>query len=149
MNPHVKTIALAAAAVLLIGTPLGWAGGLDALRGGKPLDAGDLPPTVHKFDERGTYERNYVQQPPLVPHEVERYQIDRRTNGCLRCHSWANYRREQAPKVSRSHFQDRDGRDQPNISGRFFFCDTCHVPQVDVPPLIDNGFKPLRTLRAD
>ncbi|TFH87842.1 nitrate reductase cytochrome c-type subunit [Billgrantia azerbaijanica] len=128
---------------------LAWAGGMDSLRQAKPLDAGDLPPQVHRFEEGDRYARDYVQQPPLVPHEVERYQIDTRANRCLSCHSWANYRQEMAPKVSRTHFQGRDGQDQANISARYYFCNQCHVPQTDARPLIDNHFQPLRTLHAD
>ena len=128
---------------------LAWGDEMQSLRGAKPLDSGDLPPQVHRIEEGERYARDYVQQPPLVPHEVERYQIDTRANRCLSCHSWANYRQEMAPKVSRSHFQGRDGQDQANISARYYFCNQCHVPQADANPLIDNLFQPLRTLQAD
>ncbi|MGM0701564.1 MAG: nitrate reductase cytochrome c-type subunit [Pseudomonadota bacterium] len=128
---------------------LAWGEEMESLRGAKPLDAGDLPPQVHRIEEGERYARNYVQQPPLVPHEVERYQIDTRANRCLSCHSWANHRRELAPKVSRTHFQDRDGNDQSNISSRYYFCNQCHVPQADAKPLIDNLFQPLQTLNAE
>ncbi len=153
MNRNLKRASVFWSALLLVSLllslPLAWASGLDSLRGAKPLDAGDLPATVHRFQEGGSFDRNYVQQPPLVPHEVETYQIDLRTNRCLSCHSWANHRREQSPKVSRSHFKDRDGNDQSNVSARYYFCDSCHVPQADARPLVENQFVPLGTLRSN
>jgi nitrate reductase (cytochrome), electron transfer subunit len=152
MNRNRTTASAAATALLLTAVPLlsslALAGGLESLRGTMPLDGADLPPIVHQFQERGGFTRSYVQQPPLVPHEVERYQIDLAANQCLSCHSWATHQRERAPKVSRSHFQDREGFDQSDVSARYYFCDQCHVPQTNVQPLVDNQFQPLRMLRA-
>ena len=29
---------------------------------------------------------NYVNQPPMIPHSVDGYQISKNTNRCLQCH---------------------------------------------------------------
>ncbi|MDC5278567.1 nitrate reductase cytochrome c-type subunit, partial [Acinetobacter baumannii] len=35
---------------------------------------------------------NYVNQPPLIPHSVDGYQISKNTNRCLQCHGVEHYR---------------------------------------------------------
>jgi len=91
--------------------------------------------------------RNYVHQPPLIPHTVEKYHITKRYNKCLSCHSWANYQKANATKVSSTHFMDRDGYILANIAPRHYFCHQCHVPQVDAQPLVENVFEPVQILQ--
>jgi cytochrome c-type protein NapB len=38
--------------------------------------------------------------------------------------------------VSVSHYMDRDGNFLAEISPRRYFCEQCHVPQVDAKPLV-------------
>lgn len=90
--------------------------------------------------------RDYVQQPPLIPHKVEGYIISPRSNKCLSCHSWANAKESGATKISQTHFEDRDRNVLANISARRYFCTQCHVPQVNAPPLIENTFKPITAI---
>ncbi|STL51988.1 citrate reductase cytochrome c-type subunit [Escherichia coli] len=35
---------------------------------------------------------NYVNQPPMIPHSVEGYQVTTNTNRCLQCHGVESYR---------------------------------------------------------
>ena len=86
--------------------------------------------------------RDYVQQPPLVPHKVEGYAITKNFNKCMDCHSWTRYKETGATKVSLTHFKTRDGQELSNISPRRYFCLQCHVPQADAKPLVGNTFKP-------
>lgn len=84
--------------------------------------------------------RNYPEQPPIIPHKIEGYQIDINLNKCLTCHSRNAVEDSQAPMVSITHFMDRDGQFLASISPRRYFCNQCHVPQHEVKPLVDNSF---------
>ena len=50
---------------------------------------------------------NYVNQPPMIPHSVEGYQVTTNTNRCLQCHGVESYRTTGAPRISPTHFMDR------------------------------------------
>lgn len=84
--------------------------------------------------------RNYPEQPPTIPHEVERYQVDKNFNQCLTCHSRARSAATGAPMVSITHYLDRDYQPLAAVSPRRYFCLQCHVPQHRVEPLIGNRF---------
>ena len=84
--------------------------------------------------------RNYPEQPPVIPHTIEGYQIDINGNKCLSCHARARTGELQAPMVSITHFMDRDGQFLASVSPRRFFCTECHVPQNVVKPPVDNDF---------
>ena len=43
---------------------------------------------------------NYVNQPPMIPHSVEGYQVTTNTNRCLQCHGVESYRTTGAPRIS-------------------------------------------------
>jgi cytochrome c-type protein NapB len=90
--------------------------------------------------------RDYLQQPPLIPHKIEGYQVNIKHNKCLSCHSWKNYREHNATKISQTHFESRDGAVLSNVSARRYFCTQCHVPQVDGAPLVENTFQPVDTM---
>ena len=87
-------------------------------------------------------QRNYRQQPPLIPHSIEQYQIDLRTNQCLSCHDWTKAGERNAPTLSMTHYLDRDGNELDHIAGTRYFCNQCHVPQADAPELVENVFRP-------
>jgi len=93
--------------------------------------------------------RDYLQQPPLIPHQVEGYMVNLKHNKCLSCHSWQNYKLHNATKISQTHFQSRDGAIMSNVSARRYFCQQCHVPQVNAPPLVDNTFDSIETMRIN
>jgi cytochrome c-type protein NapB len=89
---------------------------------------------------------NYVQQPPLIPHHIRGYEVDRKTNKCLTCHSFKNYKQYGATKISITHFENRDGKALSDVSPRRYFCLQCHVPQVNAKPLVENTFEPVGAL---
>ena len=122
--------------------------GVTSLRGINPLDSDSAEPLQKNWQrDRDPIERDYVQQPPLVPHAIKGYKINVKFNKCLTCHSWANYKDAGATKVSQTHFEDRDKHVLANIAPRRYFCTQCHVPQVDAPPLVENTFEPLKTVK--
>lgn len=121
---------------------------VNSLRGINPLDnKAKEPAKLSVQDDREPITRDYVQQPPLIPHKIKGYKINIKFNKCLTCHSWANYKEAGATKISQTHFSDREENVLANIAARRYFCTQCHVPQVDAPPLVENTFDPLKTVK--
>ncbi len=90
--------------------------------------------------------RNYPEQPPVIPHKIEGYQVDANVNKCMTCHSRTAIEESQAPMVSITHFMDRDGQFLASISPRRYFCNQCHVPQHEVKRPVDNTFVDVDTV---
>lgn len=133
-------------ALMLTAQPVA-AEAVHSLRGAEELD------TVRQADDmkrvpkdRATFERDYLHQPPLIPHQIRGYQVDLNSNKCLSCHSWSNYKKAGATKISMTHFETRDGQQLSDVSPRRYFCMQCHVPQADAKPLVDNEFKSVDSL---
>ena len=91
--------------------------------------------------------RDFVQQPPLIPHSIEGYTVDKNFNKCLDCHAWNRTKETGATKISVTHFRTRDGVELSNISPLRYFCNQCHVSQSEAKPLVGNTFKPGTGLR--
>jgi len=125
-----------------------WAEHVESLRGANPMDEPAKTPQSMKWqNDREPITRDYMQQPPLIPHKTKGYKINLKFNKCLTCHSWANYKESGATKISQTHFKDRENNVLANIAPRRYFCTQCHVPQVDAPPLVENTFNPLQTIK--
>ncbi|MFN3987408.1 MAG: nitrate reductase cytochrome c-type subunit [Rhodocyclaceae bacterium] len=115
---------------------------------GAEVDAPELEPGQYRVMPDGPpIQRDYLQQPPLVPHKVDGYEISVNFNKCMDCHSWTRYRAAGATKVSLTHFKDRESNELSNISPRRYFCLQCHVPQTDARPLVENRFQPATGIR--
>jgi cytochrome c-type protein NapB len=137
-----------AAAMTLAGAAL--AEPIQSLRGMEAVDADSVAPEYKAYiKDRPPMARDYLQQPPLIPHQIEGYTINIHYNKCLSCHSWANYRSSRATKISQTHFESRDGAVLANVSARRYFCTQCHVPQVDAAPLVENEFAPVEVLKMN
>ncbi len=122
---------------------------VQSLRGATPIEGGAVEPEVQTWQpDREPIDRDFVQQPPLIPHQIDGYQVNLKFNKCLSCHSWANYKQAKATKISQTHFSDRDGDVHANVAARRYFCTQCHVPQVDAKPLVENTFKPVEAITA-
>ena len=118
-----------------------------SLRGNNALDENSRAPEQKNWQKDGEpIERDYVQQPPLIPHKTTGYQINQKFNKCLTCHSRANYREAGATKISQTHFEDRDDHVLANVSACRYFCTQCHVPQVNAKPLVENTFEPIQAI---
>jgi len=85
--------------------------------------------------------RSHAWQPPVIPHNIKGYQITKDVNMCMVCHNPNRGPQVGATVVGNSHYFDRDGVPQTNISARRYFCLQCHVPQFDAEPLVDNTFR--------
>jgi len=121
-----------------------------SLRGHSDLQEKSHPPEPKRFAKDGEpIARDYVQQPPLIPHKIKGYRIDRNSNKCLSCHSWKHYREAGATKISQTHFEDRDKNVLANVSARRYFCTQCHVPQAGARPLVENTFEPVKAISGE
>ena len=121
---------------------------LQSERGDIPVsEEFDQAPQLHQYQKDGLpIERNYLLQPPLIPHQIEGYTITPKFNKCMSCHSWTKYKEANATKISQTHFESRDGVVLANISARRYFCVQCHVPQTNARPLVENTFEPVPAL---
>lgn len=120
---------------------------LKSLRGETPIDKTPEPDMFKQEKDRPPIPRDFIQQPPLIPHSVRNYNITLNFNKCMDCHAWSKYKEAGATKVSLTHFKDTSGKDLANISPRRYFCTQCHVPQTDAPPLVNNNFQKADGLR--
>lgn len=118
-----------------------------SLRGNQAINAGSVDSQLYKWEhDSSPIKRQYIQQPPVIPHDISGYVINLKYNKCLSCHSWNNYQDSKATKISLTHFTDRDGIEQINVAGRRYVCTTCHIAQTDTKPLVDNIFAPISIL---
>lgn len=117
------------------------------LRGSTPLnEEGAAPPLLPLRNSSEREVRAYPEQPPVIPHTTEGYQIDLNGNKCLSCHARARTGESQAPMVSITHFMDRDGQFLASVSPRRYFCTECHVPQSTAKPPVVNEFRDIDAL---
>lgn len=107
-----------------------------------PLTETDPAPEVLKQSvPAGGFGRAYRQQPPMIPHKIEGYQITTDNNACMSCHDWPGNMRVNALKISETHYVDRQGVRLDKVAGTRYFCMQCHVPQNDAKPLVGNVFQ--------
>ena len=119
----------------------------DKMRGTTPLDQTTAPPPLVNPDNSDVRRsRNYAMQPPVVPHKIEGYQLDKNANRCMMCHARTRTQESQAPMISVTHFMDRDGNFLAELSPRRYFCLQCHVPQANLNPLVNNQFMDVETM---
>jgi cytochrome c-type protein NapB len=87
--------------------------------------------------------RTFKGQPPLIPHEVEKYlPITVEENDCLDCHISDDFKGRKMPRMGDSHFSltEKEPDGSPKVNMSRWQCNSCHVPQVDAPPLVENTF---------
>ena len=81
---------------------------IKSLRGDTEIPAGSNPVVGMDWQpEDSSYDRTFVHQPPLIPHEVVEYSITTAQNDCLDCHGQKD---SDAPMPHKSHYMDRDGQ---------------------------------------
>lgn len=123
-------------------------GGLQSLRGSVEISDENSAELLKKnASDKGAIDRNYIQQPPLIPHDIRGYQVNLNANKCLSCHSFKNAGAAGAPRISVTHYETRSGSTLSDVSPSRYFCLQCHVPQADAQPLIENSFTPVESLR--
>ena len=151
ISRHLLLAICAGIAVLAVGSfassQTGSSGLRSALRGNVPLqDVGPAPRMLPQANTDIREIRNYPEQPPVISHTIEAYQLDANVNQCLSCHARSRTGESQAPMVSITHFMDRDGQFLASVSPRRYFCVQCHVPQHPVKAPVGNSFVDVDTL---
>jgi cytochrome c-type protein NapB len=143
-----RTLWISAIVAVAVGSLVGSAGIVSGqtgasiglpLRGPTPLD--QIAPAPRMTPQRNTAERetrNYPEQPPVIPHAIEGYQLNLGTNRCLTCHRRQYTEASGAPMISVTHYMDREGQMLADVSPRRYFCTQCHVDQTDAQPLVEN-----------
>lgn len=135
------------AIIIAVSSTIATAQTFSALRGSTPLDQEGPAPMITPEQNTSVQEpRNYPEQPPVIPHSTEGYEVSIRANKCLSCHARTRVHESQAPMVSITHFSDRDGQSLASISPRRYFCTECHVPQHNVRPPVENNFVDIDSL---
>ena len=142
---------LVTAAVLILSLAAGALAQNIATTRNAAIDVEKEPPKMSRVDNSDVKrKRAYPMQPPTIPHKTDGYQVDINANKCMSCHSRRRTEASQAPMVSVTHYQDRDGNFLADISARRYFCEQCHVVQYQVDPLLANEFVDIdELLRAE
>ena len=144
---RIATIVLASLLTSMIGCST--YGPVTSMRGSDVESADQAPDAKHYADRlpdadlKALIPRTFVGQPPLVPHTVAKYEpITTEENACLDCHITDEFKGRKMPRIGQSHFdkvrKESDGT--PAVSMTRWQCNTCHVPQADAKPLIENEF---------
>ena len=114
----------------------------DAARGPTPILETTKPPMLgNSINDDLRRTRNYAMQPPVIPHRIDGYQVDKNFNKCMDCHARGKTDVSQAIPVSITHYMDRDGNVLGQVSTRRYFCMQCHVSQENVRPIVNNTFQ--------
>ena len=111
-----------------------------------PMESKDADPLPKWVVDDLRRMRNYPDQPPIIPHSIEGYQLSVNTNRCMSCHKRELTEGSGAPMISVTHYMNREGQMLADVSPRRYFCTACHVPQADARPLVQNNFKDMSEL---
>lgn len=112
-----------------------------------PMKEIATPPLARPVTDDRRVMRNYPEQPPVIPHSIDNYQLTLKANRCLDCHRRQYTEASGAPMISVTHFMDRDGQVLADVTPRRYFCTACHVQQTDAAPLVPNTFQDMLLVR--
>lgn len=107
----------------------------------QPMAEAPAPPVPKWVTDDIRKMRAYPEQPPIIPHSIEGYQLSVNTNRCLSCHKREFVQGSGAPMISVTHYMTREGQMLADVAPRRYFCTACHVPQADAAPLVPNTFR--------
>lgn len=147
MSP-LRLIAAALAALLFTGAAMAQDAGAEAalrsateLNGPQPaIQVVPADPIPRWITDDVRLMRQYPEQPPIIPHSIEGYQLSVNANRCMSCHRREATEGSGAPMISVTHYMTREGQMLADVSPRRYFCTACHVPQADAAPLVENTF---------
>jgi nitrate reductase (cytochrome), electron transfer subunit len=141
MTMRLKLQAALAAVLLLFGTAALAQMASDLSGPQQPMEPVPADPLPKWVTDDVRKMRAYPEQPPVIPHSIEGYQLSVNTNRCLSCHKREFTEGSGAPMISVTHYMDREGQMLADVSPRRYFCTACHVPQADTQPPVGNSFK--------
>lgn len=116
---------------------------------GNPMETAPADPVPRWVVDDVRQMRAYPEQPPVIPHSIEGYQLSVNTNRCLSCHKREFTQGSGAPMISVTHYMTREGQMLADVSPRRYFCTACHVPQADTSPPVGNTFTDMSELGVD
>ena len=96
------------------------------------------------------YKKSYYTAPPMIPHKVAHMvPIKVGKNECLMCHMPLHAKKLGIPQMPKDHFVDNFDKNtkEPRVAGSRYFCTTCHAPQANVKPAVQNHFNNVKALR--
>lgn len=112
----------------------------------QPMESFEAEPIPQRITDDVRMMRQYPEQPPVIPHSIEGYQLSVNTNRCLSCHRREATEGSGAPMISITHYMTREGQMLADVSPRRYFCTACHVSQADTAPLVENTFTDMSEL---
>ncbi|HSD36246.1 MAG TPA: nitrate reductase cytochrome c-type subunit [Rhodocyclaceae bacterium] len=142
MNLRTYFLSLTSLLILLNAHGIHAAPFIDAARGTTPIIEEMKPPLIGNEENKDIRRtRAYTMQPPTIPHKVDNYRVDKNFNQCMSCHARSRTEETQAIPIGATHYMDRSGNMLAQVSPRRYFCQQCHVPQMDVKPIVSNNFQ--------
>ncbi|MEA3302251.1 MAG: nitrate reductase cytochrome c-type subunit [Pseudomonadota bacterium] len=113
-----------------------------SLRGNVDVDElSEMIPNRRSMAVDGGIDVTFEDQPPMIPHGIDKTRITLNENSCLSCHGKAYSKTENAVEPPKSHYRTREGDKLRKISTGRYFCTQCHVPQAYTESLVENDFK--------
>lgn len=141
------TLKISLAAVLSVASFWSAAQSVSAMRGTE-VTAVDTAPEIQTYKGskpggQALIVRTFKEQPPLIPHKVDGFdEITNEDNTCVDCHIHKEVRGQKIPQVKASHLMaPAVGNETPVLNMKRWQCNSCHVPQIDAKPLVENVFK--------
>lgn len=115
---------------------------ITSLRGLVGVDEeSEMIPNRRAMAVDGGIEVNFEDQPPMIPHNIDKTRITLQENSCLSCHGKKNFKETNAVRPPKSHYYTRTGEKLGRISTSRYFCTQCHVPQAYTDVLVGNTFR--------
>ncbi len=113
-----------------------------SLRGFVDLDElSEMVPNRRTMAVDNGIEVSFEDQPPMIPHSIDKTRITLHENSCLGCHNRKDSKIEDSTPPPKSHYRTREGKKLKAISTGRYFCTQCHAPQANKEPLVENTFK--------
>jgi cytochrome c-type protein NapB len=112
-----------------------------SLRGAVDLDElSEVVPNRRTLAVDSGIDVSFEDQPPMIPHSIDKTRITLHENSCLACHNRKDAKIEDSTPPPKSHYKTREGDKLKEISTGRYFCTQCHAPQASKEPLVENTF---------
>jgi len=142
MNKMTIVLSCSLLGVALQTTALQAADPVYSLRGNVDVnELSEMIPNRRSMAVDGGIDVTFEDQPPMIPHGIDKTRITLNENSCMSCHSKAYSKTENAVRPPKSHYKTREGDKLREISTGRYFCTQCHVPQAYTEALVENDFK--------
>ena len=93
------------------------------------------------------FQKSFVTAPPMIPHSIKgMVPIKVGQNMCLQCHMPSAAKSLGITGMPKDHFVDNFAGDKtkPKVAGSRYFCTTCHTPQANIDPVVENRFESMK-----